>query len=152
MRFTTLVVACMLAAVLGSGTAEARSASKTYDGPMMLVCCPSVSFPKSLDSDGSLELGGATFATVAGETRAAIMVHDASGLSVDVLVCQDTNGDGSCGGAGEPSLTFCSDDAAHSLDIQGGKTLFVYVQALDPILAGCDFTAATHGSIDVSFA
>lgn len=146
---TVLSIAPLAAAGHGGDPITVHKCYESGPPPGLVVSHPD---PTGQTCDGTIDVGGVIAASPPvghAVTGVQISVVDdvwASG-AVGAFVCQDTNGDGICGGEGEPAESFCGDSGVLSATIEPVVFLHGPVQQAQDCDAQQAPTGATTGGV-----
>lgn len=138
----------LLALAPAIDAAGSRTATATYHGSGDFVT----------GSFSGVNVGGATFASNAGDVSVLVEIYDDVGGNLLTLnVCQDFNDDGFCGdaAAGEPSVVGCGAASLTAEDgFEAGFDVTVFVQGAGFLFVegACpDFAPVTTGTLTATF-
>lgn len=145
----SLVLAAGLLAVFAVGPAGAGTVNKQYVAASVAGLRVS---PTSLGGDTNI--GGVVFSASSSDRAINVRLADAigpAGARAYGEICQDLNGDGTCGGTGEPFKAFVVNGSGFAA--RAGKDVQVLVYSIaDPAaFAGCSPCVGTTGTVTISW-
>jgi hypothetical protein len=97
-----------------------------------------------------IDIGGYRFAPNS-HRPFRVVVADLSRTATPFEACQDTNGDGQCGGPGEPSAVGCGDIYLAGFDRYRAVSVLVALASVPTVTADCLGAVGTTGVITVSY-
>lgn len=139
-----LSIAFLLAVSPAAWAAGTRSESATYHPSPELFGTSSPPF----------HFGLVLFPSYGSDTSVTVFADDASGLPVSLFVCQDVDGDNTCGETGEPNVAGCGSLTIGAAEgfAPGRDVNVVYNNVFRFFTGGCQGAAlASTGTLTATF-
>jgi hypothetical protein len=137
-----LALTTLLALSPGVSASTATGSYTIATTPGLSVVCS----PNCLGVPGA-NIGGFQF-PANGAQPVSVSIADASGGAVSFTVCQDTNGNGLCGEAGEPNVVRCGKSALLGSAFNPALEISVFVRITNNDCVG---NVATSGTITITY-